>query len=313
MTYFAVFAAQSCKDLKKGQEEAKTASCPFLHEEEVCAVSDMMKEYEESAAYIRQKIGAFQPEILLVLGSGLGFLAEQVENPVWIPYGEIPHFRTSTAPDHAGRFAVGLLSGVPVMVMQGRLHYYEGYSAQDVVYPVRVAKLLGVHSILLTNACGGINVKYEVGDLMLIEDHIKLFDPDPLVGPNLPAFGPRFCDMTYTYTPEYQHLALREAQRLGLNLRQGVYFYFIGPQFETPAEIRAARALGGDVAGMSTVHEAIAASHCNMKVLGLSVVTNMAAGVLPQKLDGAEVTHAAEQAKDRFSALILACLPQMKG
>lgn len=274
---------------------------------------DLMKDYHESVAYIRTRIGAFQPEILLVLGSGLGFLAEQVEDAVCIPYGEIPHFRTSTAPDHVGQFVVGTLIGVPVIVMQGRLHYYEGYSSQEVVYPLRVAHLLGAHSVLLTNACGGINLKYEVGDLMLIEDHIKLYDPDPLVGPNLPELGPRFCDMTFTYTPEYQHLALREAQRLGLTLRQGVYFYFIGPQFETPAEIRAARALGGDVAGMSTVHEAIAASHCNMKVLGLSVVTNMAADVLQQRIEGDDVTRAAEQAKDRFSALILACLPEMRG
>ena len=269
--------------------------------------------YVESAAYIRSKIGAFEPKVLMVLGSGLGYLAEAVENPVWIPYGEIPHFRTSTAPDHAGRFAVGMLSGVPVMVMQGRLHYYEGYSSQEVAYPVRVAKLLGVHTVVLTNAAGGVDLGYKVGDLMLIEDHIKLFDPDPLVGENLPEFGPRFCDMSFTYTPEYRALAKEKARELGIRLHEGVYFYCIGPQFETPAEIRAIRTLGGNAVGMSTVHEAITASHCGMKVLGVSLITNMAAGILQQKIDGAEVTAVANASKAHFSALLLACLPELKG
>lgn len=269
--------------------------------------------YQESADYIRSKIGDFVPQVLLVLGSGLGYLAEAVENPVWIPYGEIPHFRTSTAPDHTGRFAIGMLADVPVMVMQGRLHYYEGYSSQEVAYPVRVAKLLGVHSIVLTNAAGGVDLSYQVGDLMLIEDHIKLVDPDPLVGENLPEFGPRFCDMTFTYDPEYRAVAKEKAAELGIDLKEGVYYYCIGPQFETPAEIRAIRILGGNSVGMSTVHEAIAASHCGMKVLGFSLITNMAAGVLKQKIDGAEVTAVANASKERFSALLLACLPQLKG
>ena len=269
--------------------------------------------YQESAAYIQSKIGDFVPKVLLVLGSGLGYLAEAVEDPVWIPYGDIPHFRTSTAPDHAGRFAVGMLSGVPVMVMQGRLHYYEGYTSQEVTYPIRVAKLLGAHTVVLTNAAGGVDLSYKVGDLMLIEDHIKLFDPDPLVGENLPEFGPRFCDMSFTYTPAYRETARAKAKDLGIDLKEGVYFYCIGPQFETPAEIRAIRTLGGNAVGMSTVLEAIAASHCGMKVLGVSLITNMAAGILQQKIDGAEVTAVAAASKEKFSALLLACLPELKG
>ena len=269
--------------------------------------------YVESAEYIRSKIGDFAPQVLMVLGSGLGYLAEEVENPVWIPYGEIPHFRQSTAPDHAGRFAIGMLAGVPVMVMQGRLHYYEGYTSQEVAYPVRVAKLLGVHSVVLTNAAGGVDLDYKVGDLMLMEDHIKFFDPDPLVGENLPEFGPRFCDMSFTYTPEYRAVAKEKAKELGIRLQEGVYFYCIGPQFETPAEIRAIRTLGANAVGMSTVHEAIAASHCGMKVLGVSLITNMAAGILQQKIDGAEVTAVANASKAQFSALLLACLPELKG
>ena len=271
------------------------------------------EDYAESAEYIRRRLDGRRPEVLLILGSGLGYLAEQVREPVIIPYGEIPHFAVSTAPDHAGRFVIGNLAGRCVMVMQGRMHVYEGYTAEQTAYPVRVARLLGVHSLLATNACGAINTSYAVGDIVLLTDHIRLFDPDPLIGPNIPEFGPRFCDMTYAYTPAYRDAARRAAAQEGIVLREGVYFYFTGPQFETPAEIRAARVLGGDVAGMSTVAEVIAAAHCGMKVLGFSLVTNMAAGVLEQKLDGAEVTAAAEAAAGRFSALVTGCLPLLDG
>ncbi len=267
--------------------------------------------YQQSAHYIRQQIGQFQPEILLTLGSGLGFLADQAEDPIFVPYGQIPHFKTSTAPDHAGRFVFGRLAGRRVMIMQGRLHLYEGYDAQQVSYPVRVARLLGVETLVATNACGAVNTAYQVGDLMLISDHIRLFDPDPLIGPNLEQFGPRFCDMTYAYDPALRQIAREEAARLGIPLQEGVYFYFTGPQFETPAEIRAARLLGGDAVGMSTVPEVICANHCGMKVLGFSLVTNMAAGILDQRLDGVDVLEAADKAKDGFSALIRACLPRL--
>ncbi len=269
-------------------------------------------DYQGSAGYIRGRIGNFQPEILLVLGSGLGFLGDLVEDAVVIPYGDIPHFAVSTAPDHAGRFVIGVLGGRRVMVMQGRMHIYEGYSAEQAAYPVRVARLLGVQAMLVTNACGAINTSYQVGEIVLLRDHIRLFDPDPLIGANLPEFGPRFCDMTYAYTPEYRDIARQEAERLGVKLQEGVYFYFTGPQFETPAEIRAARLLGGDVAGMSTVPEVIAAAHCGVKLLGFSLVTNMAAGVLEQKLDGVDVIRAAEKARDGFSALVLACLARLR-
>ncbi len=267
--------------------------------------------YLESAEAIRRRLGGFEPEILLVLGSGLGYLAQEIEDPIAIPYGEIPYFKTSTAPDHVGRFVLGRLAGRRVMAMQGRLHLYEGYTAEEVSYPVRVAKMLGVGTMVATNACGAINTGYQVGDIMLIADHIRLFDPDPLIGPNLPAFGPRFCDMSYAYTPALRQVAREEADKLGLTLREGVYFYFTGPQFETPAEIRAARLLGGDAAGMSTVPEVICAGHCGMAVLGFSLVTNMAAGVLDQKLDGVDVIQAAERSREGFSALVRACLPRL--
>jgi len=267
--------------------------------------------YQESAAAIREKIGDFQPQVLLILGSGLGFLGDEVENPVIIDYEKIPHFKVSTAPDHQGRLVLGKLSGVDVMVMQGRMHYYEGYTPEEVSYPVRVAKLLGVHTMIVTNAAGAINTNYQVGDVMLIEDHIRIMGESPLRGENLPQFGLRFCDMTETYDPDLRTMALKKATALGLRVQQGVYFYFPGPQFETPAEIRMARAMGGDAAGMSTVYEATVANHCGIRTLGISLMTNMAAGILKQKLSGEEVNEAAARARDSFSTLVRSCLPEL--
>ena len=267
--------------------------------------------YQESAAAIREKIGNFQPQVLLILGSGLGFLGDEVENPVIIDYEKIPHFKVSTAPDHQGRLVLGKLSGVDVMVMQGRMHYYEGYTPEEVSYPVRVAKLLGVHTMIVTNAAGAINTNYQVGDVMLIEDHIRIMGESPLRGENLPQFGLRFCDMTETYDPDLRAMALEKATALGLRVQQGVYFYFPGPQFETPAEIRMARAMGGDAAGMSTVYEATVANHCGIRTLGISLMTNMAAGILKQKLSGEEVNEAAARARDSFSTLVRSCLPEL--
>lgn len=267
--------------------------------------------YQESAAAIREKIGDFQPQVLLILGSGLGFLGDEVENPVIIDYEKIPHFKVSTAPDHQGRLVLGKLSGVDVMVMQGRMHYYEGYTTEEVSYPVRVAKLLGVHTMIVTNAAGAINTNYQVGDVMLIEDHIRIMGESPLRGENLPQFGLRFCDMTETYDPDLRIMALEKATALGLRVQQGVYFYFPGPQFETPAEIRMARAMGGDAAGMSTVYEATVANHCGIRTLGISLMTNMAAGILKQKLSGEEVNEAAARARDSFSTLVRSCLPEL--
>ena len=267
--------------------------------------------YEESAAAIRARIGDFQPQMLLILGSGLGFLGDEVENPVAIDYGEIPHFKVSTAPDHKGRLVFGKLEGVDVAVMQGRMHYYEGYTPEEVAYPVRVAKLLGVHTMIVTNAAGAINTDFRVGDLMLIEDHIRIMGESPLRGENLPQFGLRFCDMTTTYDPELREMAMEKAKDMGLSVQQGVYFYFPGPQFETPAEIRMARTVGGDAAGMSTVYEATTANHCGIRTLGISLMTNMAAGILKQKLSGEEVNETAERSRDSFSALVRACLPEL--
>lgn len=268
-------------------------------------------QYEESAAAIRAKIGDFTPRVLLILGSGLGFLGDEVENAIAIDYEDIPHFKVSTVPDHVGRLVFGLLSGVPVMVMQGRMHYYEGYTAQEVSYPVRVAKLLGVTSMIVTNAAGAVNEGYRVGDLMLIADHIRIMGESPLRGENLPQFGLRFCDMSDTYDEDYRAMALEKAKALGLPVQQGVYFYFPGPQFETPAEVRLARILGGDAVGMSTVYEATAANHCGIRTLGISLMTNMAAGILKQKLSGEEVNEAAARARESFSALVRACLPEL--
>ncbi len=264
--------------------------------------------YRESADYLLEKLGGFQPELLLILGSGLGGLAERVEAPVYVPYTEIPHFCCSTAPGHAGRFVFGKLAGKPVAVMQGRVHLYEGYTPEQAGYAVRVAKLLGIGTLLVTNACGAVNTGYHPGELMLISDHILLFPCSPLRGENMEEFGPRFPDMSKIYDPQLRTLAKQTAKALGIHLNEGVYMYFPGPQFETPAEIRAARVLGADVAGMSTVPEAITANHCGMRVLGFSLATNMAAGVLDQPLSEAEVFETAEKAKVSFESLVLGCI-----
>ena len=267
--------------------------------------------YQESADALRARIGEFQPQVLMILGSGLGYLGDIVEDPIVVPYGEIPHFKVSTAPGHKGQLVFGTLSGKKVAVMQGRMHHYEGYSFEEIGFPVRVLRLLGCSSLVVTNAAGGVNLGFNVGDLMLITDHIKLFLESPLRGPNLPEFGTRFPDVSFLYTPALQDLARQSAAELGVTLREGVYMYFPGPQFETPAEVRLARTLGADAVGMSTVPEAIVAGHCGMQVLGFTLVTNMAAGVLPQPLSGEEVNAAAEAARETFSKLLLTCLTKL--
>ncbi|MDR0496227.1 MAG: purine-nucleoside phosphorylase [Treponema sp.] len=270
-----------------------------------------LSNYIESADFIKGRLNGFSPEFLLILGSGLGLMAEQVQNPIKIPYSGIPHFRTSTAPGHAGQFVCGDLAGKPVMVMQGRLHFYEGYNPEEIAYPVRVAKLLGVKTMIVTNAAGGINLDYHVGDLVALNDFIKLGLPNPLIGKNIPDFGPRFQDMSYVFDRDYLQLVKQIAVEQGITLREGVYFYATGPQYETPAEIRAFRMLGGDVVGMSTVHECIYAIHAGMKILGISLVTNMAAGVLDKPLTEQEVLDEGEKARDRFSRLLLAFLQRV--
>ena len=270
-------------------------------------------QYQESADYLKSKLGGFVPRVAMVLGSGLGYLGDEVSDPVVVPYGEIPHFKHSTAPGHKGQLVFGTLAGRKVAVMQGRMHHYEGYSYEEVGYAVRVLRLLGCDTLFVTNAAGGVNWSFKAGDLMLITDHIKPFLESPLRGENLPEFGPRFPDCSYLYTPALLDLARKQARRLDIDLKEGVYAYFPGPQYETPAEVRMARFLGADAVGMSTAPEVIIAGHCGMQILGLTLVSNMAAGVLPQPLSEEEVLEAAAAARDRFSGLLLACLEHLDG
>ncbi len=265
----------------------------------------------ESARALQARLNGFCPKVLLILGSGLGALADAVEDPIAVPYDQVPHMKRSTAPDHAGRFVFGRLAGADVAVMQGRLHTYEGWSYADVSFPVRVVRLLGARALVVTNAAGAVNTDFSAGDIMLITDHIKFFGASPLQGPNLDELGPRFPDMSTVYTPALQDVARQCAASLGIPLRQGVYMFFPGPQYETPAEVRAARLLGADAVGMSTVPEAITAAHCGMDVLGFTLCTNMAAGVLDQPLSGEEVIVAGQAAGPRFSALVKACLARL--
>ena len=270
-----------------------------------------MEQYRESARAVRARLGAFVPQVAMVLGSGLGSLGEEVENPVCVDYREIPHFKCSTAPGHKGRLVFGTLEGRRVAVMQGRMHHYEGYSYEEVSYAVRVLRLLGCETLVVTNAAGCVNTAWQAGDLMLITDQIKLFSESPLRGENLPDFGPRFPDASHLYTPRLQELARRAARAQGIPLREGVYFYCYGPQYETPAEVRAARILGADAVGMSTAPEVIVAGHCGMEVLGLTLLSNMAAGILDQPLTEEEVLQAGEDAREKFSGLIRACLREL--
>ena len=273
--------------------------------------ADLYERCRAGAEYLQKQLGNFRPEVLLILGSGLGFLGDEVEHPAFAEYSAIPYFKHSTAPGHRGRFVFGTLRGKRVAVMQGRVHHYEGYSYEEVSYGVRVLRLLGCDTLFVTNAAGGVNWKFQAGDLMLITDHIKIFMESPLWGENIPEFGPRFPDASYLYTPRLQELARQQARRLDMDLKEGVYMYFPGPQYETPAEVRMARILGADAVGMSTAPEVITAGHCGMEVLGFTLVSNMAAGVLPKKLSEEEVLEAAAAARDRFSSLVLACLEHL--
>ncbi len=259
-----------------------------------------MEDYQNSAEYVRRRLGGFEPELLIILGSGLGGLADVAEDPVYISYAEIPNFVCTTAEGHANRFAAGTVSGKRVLMMQGRLHGYDGYSMQQVAYPVRVAKLLGADKLIITNAAGGVNTSFHAGQLMIISDYCKFTLGNPLMGANLDEFGPRFPDMSYTFDREYMDIFRQVAEERGDDVATGVYFYMSGPQYETPAEIRAIRVLGGDAVGMSTVPEVICANHAGMRILGVTLITNMAAGVLDQPLSGQEVIDAASAASERF-------------
>ncbi len=259
---------------------------------------------KDSAESIRKKLGREQYEYALVLGSGLGDLADEIENPVVIDYHDIPHFPVSTVPGHKGLLVAGKLEGKNVIAMQGRFHFYEGWSMDEVVYPIRVFHLLGVEKLILTNAAGCVNTAWNPGNLMLITDHIKLISESPNRGPNIDELGERFFDMSEAYCLEGRQKVKEAAEDLGIDLKEGVYMMFSGPNFETPAEVRFARLAGADAVGMSTVPEAIAASHMHMKCIGISCMTNMAAGILNQKLNHEEVLETGERVKKSFQKLV---------
>ena len=257
----------------------------------------------DAAQYIKARITE-APSIGLILGSGLGDFADGLENRVVIPFAEIPDFPQPTVEGHAGAFVIGSCQGKTVVALQGRIHYYEGHPQQVITIPVRVMALLGVKQIVLTNACGGVNLNFAPGDLMLISDHINYSGSNPLIGQNLDQFGPRFPDLSNVYTKELRTKITKVAEENGISLRQGVYVMYSGPNYETPAEIRMFRMMGADAVGMSTVPEAIVAAHCGMDVVGISCITNMAAGVLPQKLNHQEVVETAALVHDKFQKLL---------
>jgi purine-nucleoside phosphorylase len=274
--------------------------------------SDLYTRAESAASYILKQT-KLRPQVALVLGSGLGSFAEDLTNAVRIPYTEIPSFPRSTAIGHAGQLVIGKSGEVPVAVMQGRVHLYEGYSAAEVVFPTRVLGRMGIRTLILTNAAGGINAEYGQGTLVILRDHINLQGQNPLVGGNDGRFGPRFPDMSYTYSKRYREIALEEAKKLSIPPREGVYAGLLGPSYETPAEIRYLRTIGADLVGMSTVPEAIAARHMGINVLAISCVTNMAAGILDQPLDHEEVLETGRRVMGQFIALLRAVLPRIAG
>ena len=265
---------------------------------------------ESAAAFVLSQTD-LRPQIGLVLGSGLGSFADDLTEAVRIPYAHIPTFPRSTAIGHAGQLVVGKSGNVPIAVMQGRVHLYEGYSAAEVAFPTRVLGRMGIRGLILTNAAGGINVEYGQGALVILRDHINLQGQNPLTGANDERFGPRFPDMSYTYAKRYREMALEEAKKLSIPPREGVYAALAGPSYETPAEIRFLRAIGADLVGMSTVPEVIAARHLGLEVLAISCVTNMAAGMTGEKITAEEVLETGERVREKFLALLRAVLPKI--
>ncbi|MBM7701652.1 purine-nucleoside phosphorylase [Metabacillus iocasae] len=257
----------------------------------------------KSAQFIQEKYET-TPKVGLILGSGLGVLADEIQDAVKIPYNEIPEFPISTVEGHAGQLVLGTIHNVPVVAMQGRFHFYEGYGLDKVTFPVRVMKELGVQTLIVTNAAGGVNESYEPGDLMIISDHINNFGTNPLIGPNDSTLGVRFPDMSEAYCKNLRALAKDVASKLTIHVQEGVYVGNTGPTYETPAEVRMLRTLGGDAVGMSTVPEVIVARHAGMKVLGISCISNMAAGILDQPLHHDEVIETTEKVKQQFLSLV---------
>ncbi len=263
----------------------------------------MLKKIQEAAQLIKTRITEL-PEVGIVLGSGLGIYVDHIENRVTIPYTDIPHFHRTTVEGHEGQLIFGRVRGKTVVALSGRLHAYEGHAMEDVVLPIRVLALLGIKTLFVTNASGGINADFHPGDLVLIEDHINLSGRNPLVGPNLAELGPRFPDMSEAYHPALRQLLRASGAKHGVQLKSGVYCWMLGPTYETPAEIRMLSRLGGDMVGMSTVPEVIAAAHLGIRVAGVACITNYAAGLRPEKLNHADVKHVAQKAMVAFAAVL---------
>lgn len=274
------------------------------------AISTLYARAEQAARTIRSRTG-LKPEVAIVLGSGLGGFADEFAEAVAIPYGEIPGFATSTAEGHAGRLVIGRVGLVPVIAMQGRVHYYEGYSLEEVTFPIRVFKLLGIKRLILTNAAGGIDIELNQGALMVISDHLNLMGVNPLRGPNDEKFGPRFPDMSEAYSRELQQLAVEVARTLGIEIRRGIYAALAGPSYETPAEIHMFRACGADAVGMSTVPETIVARQMGIEVLGISCITNMAAGISDEPINHAEVMETGRRVRETFTKLLRGVIAQL--
>jgi purine-nucleoside phosphorylase len=273
-------------------------------------MTDLYTKATAAADYIRS-LTPLAPRLGIILGSGLGNFATQVESPTTIPYADIPHFPQSTVEGHSGKLILGTIAQVPVAVMQGRVHAYEGYTLAEVTFPTRVLGLLGCKSLIVTNAAGAINTSYKQGALIVLSDHINLTGSNAALGPNEARFGPRFFDMSAAYSPQLRALAHAEARKQSIPFSEGVYLAVLGPSYETPAEIRAFRTLGADLVGMSTVHEVIIARHMGLEVLGISLVTNMAAGVLNEAINHAEVMDTGHRVERQFTSLLTALIPQI--
>lgn len=266
---------------------------------------------QEAAQALQGRLGGFQPEVAVILGSGLGGFVSELSDSIEIPYDQLPHFPVSTVAGHAGKWVAGTVEGRSVLCMQGRFHYYEGYSMQEVTFPIRVMKELNIGTLIVTNAAGGIRASFQPGDLMLIEDHINWMFDNPLRGPNVDEWGPRFPDMSHAYDPDLIACAEKVAVDFGITLHRGVYIAVPGPSYETPAEIRAFAKLGADAVGMSTVPEVIVANHQGMNVLGISCISNMASGILPEPLSHEDVVRTSQQVQGRLTRLVKGVLKEL--
>ena len=276
-------------------------------------IANLYARAEHAARTIRARVNTDDVRVAIVLGSGLGGFAEDFEEPTAIPYSEIPGFVTSTAQGHVGQLVIGKLDGLPVIAMQGRVHFYEGYSLEEVTFPIRVFKLLGIKTLVLTNAAGGIDVQLSQGALMVISDHLNLMGVNPLRGVNDERFGPRFPDMTEVYSRELQEIVVEEARDMAVEVRRGIYAALSGPSYETPAEIHMLRTFGADAVGMSTVPEAIVARHMGMSVLGISCITNMAAGISDEPINHEEVMETGQRVRAIFAELLRKVIARLPG